>query len=101
MKIMRDATYESAIWKAREEGRLSGWKGGRENAIQYIALVRSRLPKTSTEKLDLLRSILIELDPVWGELDEIIPRRKIGGQTVEKVIPDMGEIGGSDADTAI
>jgi hypothetical protein len=91
MKIIRDATYVKDVTDAMESGK----KWAVEKIYADISTLRSELPKSSSTKYNLLGEVLKMIRPnepvVWR-----IPRRKIGGQTVEKVIPDMGEIGGSD-----
>jgi hypothetical protein len=76
MKIMTEATLQKLRLDCRELGK----KDGRYQVCEFILFVRSRLPKTSTEKLNLLRDILIELDPAYGELNEMKARGKRGSR---------------------
>jgi hypothetical protein len=68
MKIMTNAKYVAALFRVRGEER--------REILEFINSVRRSLPKTATKKLNLLRMILVELDPVYGELDEARPRGK-------------------------
>ena len=63
MKIMRDATFEKALEDARESGE--------RRVTEYLLALHTDLPKTSTEKRNLLRGIIKFFEP-----DRIIPESK-------------------------
>lgn len=89
MKIMT----ESSLTKLRADCRELGRRDGRKQVLEFILFVRSHQPKTSTEKLNLLREILIELDPSYGFLDEIKPRNKRTIVSQEERAAVVGEQG--------
>jgi hypothetical protein len=70
MRLLSEEKYGKILELARDEGRAQAW--------ELVHNFWKNQPKTSTEKRNLLRAILIEMAPDYAYVEEAKPRNPSG-----------------------